>query len=53
MSTMRELKGRIGSVQSSQKITSAMKMISSAKLRKAEIALKHVVPFRDQIQKYD
>ena len=49
MSTMRELKGRIGSVQSSQKITSAMKMISSAKLRKAEIALKHVVPFRDQI----
>ena len=50
MSTMRELKGRIGSVQSSQKITSAMKMISSAKLRNAEIALKHVVPFRDQIQ---
>lgn len=47
---MRELKGRIGSVQSSQKITSAMKMISSAKLRKAEVALKHVVPFRDQIQ---
>lgn len=27
-----------------------MKMISSAKLRKAEVALKHVVPFRDQIQ---
>lgn len=50
MSTMRELKGRIGSVQSSQKITSAMKMISSAKLRKAEVALKYVVPFRDQIQ---
>lgn len=50
MSTMRELKGRIGSVQSSQKITSAMKMISSAKLRKAEIALKHIVPFRDQVQ---
>lgn len=39
MSTMRELKGRIGSVQSSQKITGAMKMISSAKLRKAEQAL--------------
>ena len=38
MSTMRELKGRIGSVQSSQKITGAMKMISSAKLRKAEQA---------------
>lgn len=33
---MRELKGRINSVHSSQKITGAMKMISSARLRKAE-----------------
>lgn len=36
MATMRELKGRINSVHSSQKITGAMKMISSARLRKAE-----------------
>ncbi|MCP9611532.1 ATP synthase F1 subunit gamma [Coprobacter tertius] len=50
MATMRELKGRIGSVNSSQKITGAMKMISSAKLRKAEQALRHVLPFRDQLQ---
>lgn len=34
MATMRELKGRINSVHSSQKITGAMKMISSARLRK-------------------
>ena len=33
MATMRELKGRINSVHSSQKITGAMKMISSARLR--------------------
>ena len=32
MSTLRELKGRIGSVASSEKITGAMKMISSAKM---------------------
>ena len=50
MSTMRELKGRIGSVQSSQKITGAMKMISSAKLRKAEQALHGMAPYREQLQ---
>lgn len=50
MSTLRELKGRIGSVASTEKITSAMKMISSAKMHKAEQALRRLVPFRDQIQ---
>lgn len=50
MASMRELKGRIGSVSSSQKITGAMKMISSAKMRKAELALRKVRPFRNQIQ---
>lgn len=50
MSTMRELKGRIGSVESSQKITGAMKMISSAKLRKAEQALRGMAPYREQLQ---
>ena len=38
MATLRELKGRIGSVASTEKITGAMKMISSAKMRKAELA---------------
>lgn len=50
MSTLRELKTRIGSVSSSEKITGAMKMISSAKVRKFEQALKRLVPFRSQIQ---
>ncbi|MCM1110015.1 MAG: ATP synthase F1 subunit gamma [Clostridium sp.] len=49
MATLRELKGRIGSVASSEKITGAMKMISSAKMHKAEQALKRLVPFRDMI----
>ena len=46
MATLRELKGRIGSVKSSEKITGAMKMISSAKMHKAEQALKRLLPFR-------
>lgn len=50
MSTLRELKTRIGSVSSSEKITGAMKMISSAKVRKFEQALKRLVPYRAQIQ---
>ncbi len=50
MATLRELKGRIGSVRSSEKITGAMKMISSAKMHKAEMALKRLLPFRGQIQ---
>lgn len=50
MATLRELKGRIGSVASSEKITGAMKMISSAKKRKAEMALQKLSPFRKQIE---
>lgn len=50
MATLRELKGRIGSVASSEKITGAMKMISSAKMHKAEMTLRQLVPFRSQIE---
>lgn len=50
MATLRELKGRIGSVASSEKITGAMKMISSAKMHKAEQSLKRLLPFRIQIE---
>ena len=50
MATLRELKGRIGSVASSEKITGAMKMISSAKMHKAEASLRRLVPYRSQIE---
>lgn len=50
MATLRELKGRIGSVASSEKITGAMKMISSAKMHKAEQALKRLQPYRTMIE---
>lgn len=46
---MRELKGRINSVHSSQKITGAMKMISSARLRKAESKLLQAGPYRQKL----
>ena len=50
MATLRDLKGRIGSVGSSEKITGAMKMISSAKMHKAESALRKLVPYKQQIK---
>ncbi len=50
MATLRELKGRIGSVASSEKITGAMKMISSAKMHKAEGELRRLQPYRDNIE---
>ncbi len=50
MATLRELKGRIGSVASSEKITGAMKMISSAKMHKAEGSLVKLLPFRRQLE---
>lgn len=50
MATLRELKGRIGSVASSEKITGAMKMISSAKMHKAEGALRRLKPYRSCIE---
>ena len=50
MASIRELKGRIGSVSTSEKITGAMKMISSAKMHKAMQTLHRIEPFRQQIQ---
>ena len=36
MASLREIKDRIGSVKSTLKITSAMKLVASSKLRKAQ-----------------
>jgi F-type H+-transporting ATPase subunit gamma len=51
MPTLKEIKGRIGSVQSTLKITSAMKLVSSAKLRKAQTAIAHMRPYEEQLQR--
>ena len=51
MPTLKEIKGRIGSVQSTLKITSAMKLVSSAKLRKAQTAIANMRPYEEQLQR--
>lgn len=49
MAAIRELKERINSVHSSQKITGAMKMISSARLRKSESKLLQSQPYVENL----
>ena len=51
MPTLKEIKGRIGSVRSTLKITSAMKLVSSAKLRKAQAAIENMLPYQAQLQR--
>ena len=51
MPTLKEIKGRIGSVKSTLKITSAMKLVSSAKLRKAQNAIAAMRPYEEALQK--
>jgi F-type H+-transporting ATPase subunit gamma len=50
MPTLKEIKGRIGSVKSTLKITSAMKLVSSAKLRKAQMAIEAMRPYEEALQ---
>ena len=46
MASLKEVKTRINSVQSTRKITSAMKMVASAKLHKAQGAIENMLPIR-------
>jgi F-type H+-transporting ATPase subunit gamma len=50
MPTLKEIKGRIGSVKSTLKITSAMKLVSSAKLHKAQQATEAMRPYEETLQ---
>lgn len=49
MATLKEIKTRIQSVKSTQKITSAMKMVSSAKLHKAERAIEKSTAYKNSL----
>ncbi len=51
MPTLKEIKGRINSVKSTLKITAAMKLVSSAKLRKAQKATEAMRPYEAQLQR--
>ncbi|HRZ97451.1 MAG TPA: ATP synthase F1 subunit gamma [Paludibacter sp.] len=47
--SLKEIKSRIQSVKSTQKITSAMKMVSAAKLHKAERAVNSFLPYQQRM----
>ena len=49
MASLREIKDRIGSVRSTLKITSAMKLVASAKLRKAQKAIEGMRPYENAL----
>ncbi len=49
MASLKELKGRINSVKSTQKITKAKQMVAAAKLRKAQAAAEAARPYAERI----
>ena len=51
MASLKEVKTRINSVISTRKITSAMKMVASAKLHKAQGAIENMLPYQKKLNK--
>ncbi len=49
MASLKEVKARIASVNSTKKITGAMKMVSSAKLKKAQMAIENILPYQNRL----
>ncbi|MDR0982736.1 MAG: ATP synthase F1 subunit gamma [Culturomica sp.] len=50
MASMREIKSRLSSVRSSQKITGARRMIASARLKQTELSLRNALPYEKALQ---
>jgi len=51
MPSLKDLKNRISSVKSTQKITSAMKMVAAAKLRRAQEAAEAARPYAERMER--
>ena len=49
MANLKEIRNRISSVSSTMQITSAMKMVSAAKLKKAQDAITAMRPYADKL----
>jgi len=49
MASLKEVKGRIASVNSTRKITSAMKMVASAKLHHAQSSIVNMLPYEKKL----
>ena len=50
MPSLKEIKGRIASVNSTRKITSAMKMVASSKLHHAQVAIENMLPYEEMLE---
>lgn len=50
MANLKEIRNRIASVDSTMQITSAMKMVSAAKLKRAQDAVTQMRPYADKLQ---
>ncbi|MCB9931182.1 MAG: F0F1 ATP synthase subunit gamma [Alphaproteobacteria bacterium] len=51
MASLKDLRDRIGSVKATQKITSAMKMVAAAKLRRAQEAAEAARPYAERMER--
>ena len=51
MASLKEVKGRIATVNNTRKITSAMKMVASAKLHKAQAAITNMLPYEQRLHR--
>ena len=51
MASLKEVKGRINSIQGTLKITSAMKMVASSKLHKAQEAIENMLPYERRLHR--
>ncbi|EGJ71392.1 ATP synthase gamma chain [Bacteroides coprosuis DSM 18011] len=49
MGSLREVKNRINSVKNTRKITSAMRMVASAKLTKVEGVIENMLPYQNKL----
>ncbi len=50
MASLKEIRTRISSVKTTRQVTSAMKMVSAAKLKKAQDAILQIRPYADKLQ---
>ena len=51
MPSLKEIKGRIASVNSTRKITSAMKMVASSKLHHAQQMIENMLPYENMMER--
>jgi len=50
MASLKEIKNRIASVNSTRKITSAMKMVASSKLHHAQVMIENMLPYETMLE---